>query len=329
MPRRKSSRSFIDRKHVPSRSFSNANLNKLAAQPQATGATESQNGAQTSSVPFAQVVKQQPAQQQQAQLVHNQATKVTRSPKPEVLRRALEEIRAPQPEPVVKHTPSSRQSRVDASVPPSPTAPSGEAHSRKVNHIIGQNAGTMRLEPHSAFSKQAGNTITHGAVASTSADSITKNDADLTLQLQRSLEETMREGEHAQDHPEDTNNAPLPPCISLDELTFQKHSCKAESLDEGRWCNKCAGVGLVVSALLAEHKKKSETESPEPSTSAMGGRKVSAWRTVVLGSGGDSGSKAKLVAENNRLQKENKALYDVVHQLQKRFNEFVGEVKGV
>lgn len=84
--------------------------------------------------------------------------------------------------------------------------------------------------------------------------------------------------------------------------------------DHGRWCDSCAGVGLIVAALLADREKR---EAGTEQGNDDGSPKKGGWRSVVLG---DSG-RTKLEKENARLVKENKALFDVIHQLQRRLND--------
>lgn len=120
------------------------------------------------------------------------------------------------------------------------------------------------------------------------------------------------------------------------DCAHERHdSCTSLRMpNEGRWCDKCAGVGLMVAALLAEKKKQDEertrasSDASDSEEKSQLTRKLSGWRTVVMGGGSISSSssseKSRLSAENARLIKENKALYDVMHQLQKRFNEHLG-----
>lgn len=82
--------------------------------------------------------------------------------------------------------------------------------------------------------------------------------------------------------------------------------------DCGQWCDRCAGVGLLIAALMADREKP-----PNVSDHSDTSPKKAGWRSVVLGDNG----KAKLASENARLAKENKTLFDIVHQLQKRFND--------
>lgn len=84
--------------------------------------------------------------------------------------------------------------------------------------------------------------------------------------------------------------------------------------ERGRWCDDCGGVGLIVAALLANREKK---EAGGEQSSTDGSPKRGGWRSVVLG---DSG-RSKLEKEIFELQKENKALYEVIGHLREQFNE--------
>lgn len=84
--------------------------------------------------------------------------------------------------------------------------------------------------------------------------------------------------------------------------------------ERGRWCDDCGGVGLIVAALLANQEKK---EAGGEQSSSDGSPKKVGWRSVVLG---DSG-RGKLEREIAELQKENKALYEVIGQLRGQFDE--------
>lgn len=101
--------------------------------------------------------------------------------------------------------------------------------------------------------------------------------------------------------------------VQLDECDKPTELFDNPTLPEcGQWCEKCGGVGLLITALLSERKKERLEDGGSEHSPKKNG-----WRAVVLGDNGRS----KLVAENARLAKENKTLFDIVHQLHRRFTD--------
>lgn len=101
----------------------------------------------------------------------------------------------------------------------------------------------------------------------------------------------------------------------LDGSENLTNTVEAKMPNSGSWCDKCAGVGLIVAALLTDREKRDagcDAVGDEADYGKKGG-----WRSVVLGESG----RGKLERENARLMKENKGLFDMVVQLQRQLDD--------